>query len=721
MSNQTLPRERGSGLPRGTRGLALGSAGVLCASLGVVLAATPASAVDTALFVSPSGTASSNCTASSPCSFVGRALTVANGRPAGENITVNVAAGIYTESATSSEGLLIALTNSPASLTIRGAAANQTTIRPGNDRRVVRVTGGFPVRFEGVTLTGGSLPTAAAAMPGAAGGGVLLTGSGPLTIAKSVVTSNRAGTGASGSGGEDGDNGSSSGTAAAANGANAPTTGPDAPTAGAAGGQGGGIAVTGTADLTIIDSTVSGNTAGSGGTGGNGGEGGDGARNTVMPASGTGGNGAPGAAGGAGGAGGGIAFAGGTLTITNSTIANNTAGTGGVGGAGGKGGSGADGNAVVKPAGAGGNGAGGGTAGAAGDIGAITVTAGRATLTHATVAGNSGGFAAATSAGGAAGTNGTPFAGNLLDPVPGPPVVAVPTAGGPGVAGAVSTVNGMSLTAPGISLEVRNSLVANQAGARANCAGGVTSALTTASDGTCAGATANAAVASNLTALTDNGGTTTTIGFTGVNPAINSVPVASCLPTDQRNLARPGFTGATTCTAGAFEPQMPTNPSNPTITATETSAIPKSAFGFYRSDVRVTFTCTPGATPGSGTIVECPSALTLSGNGLNQGGTFTTRDSLGRTASVMVAVGIDKNLPTLKFRGAKQGKTYNNPRDIRCIASDAISGLDGTCSLDETERRVGSKRQFVEVRYTSSAKDRAGNVRTKSGSYRYKR
>ncbi|MGQ0626243.1 MAG: choice-of-anchor Q domain-containing protein, partial [Sporichthyaceae bacterium] len=619
MSKHTLPRERGSGLPRGARALALGTAAGLAGSLALVLAATPASAVDTAFFVSPSGSGNA-CSSASPCAFVGRALTAAANRPAGENITINVAPGVYTESATSTDGLLISLANSPASLTIRGTAANQVTIRPGTDRRVARLTGSFPVRFERLTLTGGNLAAASVGMAGAAGGGILVTGSGPLTIAQSVVTSNRAGAGGRGGDGANGASGSSSGTVAAANGGNAPLAPPNGPTVGGAGGLGGGIAVTGSADLTIIESTISANTAGTGGIGGLGGRGGDGARNTVTPATGAGGNGAPGAVGGAGGAAGGIAFAGGTLTITTTTNANNTAGTGGVGGEGGRGGAGADGNIVVKPAGNGGNGAAGGVAGAAGDFGGISITGGRATLTHTTVVGNSGGLAGAPGMGGAAGAAGIPFPGNLVDPVPAPPPAPMAGMAGPaGAAGAASTVNGVRLAATAISAELRASLLANQAGARANCAGALTSSTTTASDASCAGATNNPAVATNLTVLTDNGGTTTTIGFTGVNPAINSVPIASCLASDQRVLPRPGFTGLVTCTAGAFEPQMPGNPSNPTITAVETSAVAKSAFGFYRADVRVTFTCTPGSTPGSGTIVRCPAAVTFTANGLGQG------------------------------------------------------------------------------------------------------
>ncbi len=149
--------------------------------------------------------------------------------------------------------------------------------------------------------------------------------------------------------------------------------------AGEDGGSGGGIFAT--HDLTITNSTISDNRAGAGGAG-------------IKGASGiSGNNGASGTAGGDGGIGGGI-LAIGKLTITDSTISGNSAGAGGAGGKGGHGGVGVSGtnNGIGDTGGAGGAGGWGGSAGGIGG--------GMLTITNSTISSNRAG------AGGAGGVGG---------------------------------------------------------------------------------------------------------------------------------------------------------------------------------------------------------------------------------------------------------------------------------------------------------------------------
>jgi len=122
---------------------------------------------------------------------------------------------------------------------------------------------------------------------GGSGGGISSTGT--LTITDSTISTNSAGSGGNDAGGKGGHGGGGKGSGGH----------------GGSGGSGGGISSTGT--LTITDSTISTNSAGSGGNGADFGDGGN------------------------GGSGGGI-FSGGPLTVTNSTIAFNGAPAGGRGG-----------------------------------------------------------------------------------------------------------------------------------------------------------------------------------------------------------------------------------------------------------------------------------------------------------------------------------------------------------------------------------------------------
>ena len=149
----------------------------------------------------------------------------------------------------------------------------------------------------------------------------------------------------------------------------------------------------------------------------------------------------------------------------------------------------------------------------------------------------------------------------------------------------------------------------------------------------------------------------------------------------------------------------------PTITAQVTSAAPKH-HGWYRTPVHVAFSCFPGSSP---LAVDCPDPVVLSKSGYDQSVTASVRDSSGRTGKVKVSVDIDRVAPAIRVGGAANGATYRHQRHLVCHASYDLSGV-GSCKIRTTSHTRGAT---TTVRWTATAKDLAGNVRTKSGYYRH--
>lgn len=214
--------------------------------------------------------------------------------------------------------------------------------------RVFQVDLNMYAEIDGVTIADGQAPPSAQGAPGAPagagvyysttggaayqggdGGGILNFGA--LVLTNDVITANRAGAGGAGGPGGPGPR-EIPVTGSAGVGGN-----------GGPGGDGGGIysAYADTGFLSLTNVTLSGNSAGAGGTGGIGGS-------TEFGAAGSGGTG------GVGGSGGAI-YAGGTLLSVGTSIIGNSAGVGGLGGNGGGGGSG---GGSAGSAGAGGDGGG---------------------------------------------------------------------------------------------------------------------------------------------------------------------------------------------------------------------------------------------------------------------------------------------------------------------------------------------------------------------------
>ena len=417
---------------------------------------------------------------------------------------------------------------------------------------------------------------------GGSGGGIF--SSGTLTLVRTVVSNNAAGAGGSSSTGTGGQGGPGLvDTAGKGGGGQA--------TAAGAGGSGGGVALTGTATLTIDRSAISANAAGAGGAGGLGQGGTGGVTDGSHESGGAGGSGV-GGNGGAGGDGGGI-FAAAGLVLTNSLVAGNRTGAGGAGGTGTGGGGGV--GVMSTDAGGAGGPAQSGRGGRAGFGGGVE--AGTLTATNVTIAANSAGAGAPSGAaaggkggavvgGGTGGDGGTTTIlnggdggeGGGLD-VKGTAAIrnatitansvgtrgsagpATAGAGGsagtsgaspaptPGLPGADAT-GGAMRTGPGSALA--NSIVAGNAALSCGAAiadGGHDIAVP---DASCPGAR----VDPRLGALADNGGPTRTQALGAGSPAIDAVPAtpAACPPVDQRGVRRPQ---GPRCDSGAYEVAVP--------------------------------------------------------------------------------------------------------------------------------------------------------------------
>src|SRR6185503_20137446 len=152
----------------------------------------------------------------------------------------------------------------------------------------------------------------------------------------------------------------------------------------------------------------------------------------------------------------------------------------------------------------------------------------------------------------------------------------------------------------------------------------------------------------------------------------------------------------------------------PTISAAATTS-PNGA-GWYNGNVTVHFTCTDA---GSGIPSgACPVDQTLSAEGAAvASSTQTVTDVAGNTSAVsnVVTVKIDKTQPTVSLIGgpANGGSYYfgSVPAAPTCSASDALSGLNGSCTVSGYSALVGLHT------VSATANDNAGNQNGASASY----
>jgi hypothetical protein len=151
----------------------------------------------------------------------------------------------------------------------------------------------------------------------------------------------------------------------------------------------------------------------------------------------------------------------------------------------------------------------------------------------------------------------------------------------------------------------------------------------------------------------------------------------------------------------------------PTIGGAATTA--PNGNGWYKSSVNVTFTC-GDATSG---VASCGPNQTLSAEGAGQSATGNAADNAGNTASAAVSgINIDKTAPTVDLVGGPaHGGTYyfgGVPAAPTCSASDALSGLDGSCSVSGYGAALGTHT------VTATVADKAGNSSSTSATYTVK-
>jgi Bacterial Ig-like domain (group 3) len=152
-----------------------------------------------------------------------------------------------------------------------------------------------------------------------------------------------------------------------------------------------------------------------------------------------------------------------------------------------------------------------------------------------------------------------------------------------------------------------------------------------------------------------------------------------------------------------------TSRQDPSITATVSSAHPKTHFGWYRSTVTVTFHC---VTNGAPLTSACPTPVSFTHNGAGQSVTRTITATDGGTDTVAVGgINIDTTPPKVHVTGIHNGAVYFGavPK-AHCVAKDPLSGV-ASCRI--TRHTHGTR-----TTYRAVATDRAGNTSTVSGSYR---
>ena len=147
-------------------------------------------------------------------------------------------------------------------------------------------------------------------------------------------------------------------------------------------------------------------------------------------------------------------------------------------------------------------------------------------------------------------------------------------------------------------------------------------------------------------------------------------------------------------------------------TATATADLAPNGNGWNNSDVTVTFT---GSDALSG-MASCDAPTVLSSEGAGQFASGSCTDLAGNSTSATASgINIDKTAPIVGFIGGiDDGSSFyfgSVPAAPTCSASDALSGLDGTCIVNGYGATVGTHT------LDASAMDLAGNAANSSVSY----
>lgn len=145
----------------------------------------------------------------------------------------------------------------------------------------------------------------------------------------------------------------------------------------------------------------------------------------------------------------------------------------------------------------------------------------------------------------------------------------------------------------------------------------------------------------------------------------------------------------------------------PTITA----EIVGGAKPWFTAPVKVHFTC---ADAGSGIpATACPDDVVVSTNGAGQSVTGTVTDRAGNSQSVTVGgINLDVEAPVFESVSVADGAVYRFAAPApACTATDAVSGVDSCVVVVTALADPGA------WAFTATAKDKAGNVSTRTGRY----
>jgi len=257
------------------------------------------------------------------------------------------------------------------------------------------------------------------------------------------------------------------------------------------------------------------------------------------------------------------------------------------------------------------------------------------------------------------------------------------------------------------------SLAANQAAAPGFLAGSATQdvAVGKAASSVSLAVTLTTIVATVTT--TSGAGTSGSVAFTVDGNAVGTAPVVSgvatltfTVPSGADRIVGATYSGNDDLASS----QVTTARVDPIITAAVSSSLPKSAAGWYRSAVTVTFTCTPQGAPLTG---PCPAPVTLANEGADQSVTRSINAVDGGRASVSVGdIDIDTTAPTVGLTRVRPNFIYifgGDKPPAECVASDTLSGIE-SCTVTHTH---------VGTRWTSTAVafDKAGNKTTYAVTY----